>query len=403
MFWEDPLLVGGYQWSVNNNGGAPNPTYSQVIATSLSLVDGPFFAATTQYQGTGVIARPRFAPYAPILSNVPAGSPPNTYTSSFATSDIENAINELIGSGALPQPSSIFDPTDRYGEQDNTIYTVFLPAGANNTGAFCNTAGGCNFSCSYQGAPYTCAYIVGASGYDATFAHEMVEGISGYEHIVVTGCVYNTPTPFPPNQIADICCNNEEQGATGAPLAGNYTVTSYYSVKDGACVIPESWQNFYINEDLNGAGGGWSLAPVTVPPSASSTQLRQISGGSGGVVATGTDDNVYFYSQSSGDWLGWRPYFCIQGQPCWVAGSFGGPGAQFAAGGGIVAGITLDALGVNTYALSQGATGSWTALGTPANGPVTGVTVTSGGVVVVTDVHAQPWYNWRSPLGLVEA
>lgn len=152
MFWQDPLLVGGYQWN-NGNGGSPNPTYSQVIASSLYLANSPFFAAATQYEGSGIVTRPRLAPYAPILSNVPTGSPPNTYTSSFQTSDIENAINEFIAAGTLPEPSTIYDPTDYYGHVDNTIYTVFLPAGAQNTGSFCQGAGGCNFGCNYRNAP----------------------------------------------------------------------------------------------------------------------------------------------------------------------------------------------------------------------------------------------------------
>lgn len=224
----------------------------------------------------------------------------------------------------------------------------------------------------------------------------MVEAITGYEGIGVTNCTYNNPmAKFQPNQVSDICCNSESQGAGTSYLSNNYVVGSYWSVKDAACVIPESWQNFWTNDDQNGSGGSWFSPAVAVPPGATYTALRQASGGSDGVAVTGSDDNIYFYSQSLGDWLGEKPPFCIRGQPCWSPVALFSPAAQVAAGGGTLAEVRLDALDVSTYPLSQGINGSWSGLGTPLSEPITGVVVTGNGVVVVTDTLGQPWY-WDS-------
>ena len=83
----------------------------------------------------------------------------------------------------------------------------------------------------------------------------------------------------------------------------------------------------------------------------------------------------------------------------WEAEPFGNGGSEFAVGGtgssAIAAGATLDtSYGVNTYPVGELETGlSWTSLGGPNGLPVTGVQVTSNGIVIATDQFGQIWYN----------
>lgn len=381
IFWQDS----SEQWTLGNGGGS-NPTETQLIGSSLALINSPYFNALDQYGASngGFVARPRMSPQVPLFTGAPPGYPSAT-TTNFSQNAINAVINQEISAGGAPAPMG-----------DDTVYVVFTPAYANCPGGGscvsgetaadnCNSFFGCNWNCnnSNPGQPttYRCGYVTansGSGGGAATFAHETAEAISGENGITVNNCSYKTG-PGSPTQIVDLCCSTEQWSIGNNP----YWVPAYYSQTEGACVIPESWEGFYVNTN---AGGGWTEPTGSFNP-------RQLFGGAGGVVATDTNDNVYFYSQSSGEWLGYRPRFCPIGLSCWTPVSFGGSGAEFAAGGGIVAGITPDVqYGINTYALSQGYSGHWTSLGSLPYSPPTSVTVTSQGVVVATDWLGQPWY-----------
>ncbi|MCL2449182.1 MAG: hypothetical protein FWD17_09560 [Polyangiaceae bacterium] len=161
-----------------------------------------------------------------------------------------------------------------------------------------------------------------------------------------------------------------------------FPVASYYSTTDGECVVPESWGGVW--ENING-GSDWQQTSGAFP-------VRQAYGGAGGVVATdavengGNGNSVYFYNGTNWSF-------------------FGNGGSQFAAGGGLIAGISLDpkfgifpfntatgwgpGIGVPPIVPPPPSAAAAVAPGTPV---VTGVTVTQNGVIVATDYLAQPWY-----------
>jgi hypothetical protein len=105
--------------------------------------------------------------------------------------------------------------------------------------------------------------------------------------------------------------------------------------------------------------------------------MRQGYAGSGGVVATDAVENgsagnsVHFFNGST-----WS--------------QIGEGGSQYAAGGGIIAGIAMDpAYGIYFY---DTASEVWSSIGGPGGGPPTSVTVNSSGIILATDVNANPWY-----------
>jgi hypothetical protein len=359
IFWES---LAKKQWTTGTNVAH---TYSQEIGFLLSLVnDGPYWSKIAPNQ----IAPPRLAPYATIFQgnvdtahncygNCPQGDNPDT---GFTKGDLDALINYSIAHGQLPFPQP----------NDNSIYVVFVPTFGSTNKAGC---GDCNFTncdntahkdpgvcdsgngAKYNGTPYT--VIFGLGDYDG-MSHELVEAMASYEGINTTNtnCGGGGGT-----QIADMCGCGEE-------TVNTFRIASYYSTTDGECVVPESWGEVW--QDPNESG--WTQTPNSFP-------VRQAYGGSSGVVATdvteaadGSGNAVHFYNGSS--WSG-----------------FGKGGSQFAAGGGIIAGITLDAkFGVNYFRTS---TGRWAPpAGGPNGQPVTGVTVTSNGIIVATDPSANAWY-----------
>jgi hypothetical protein len=309
------------------------------------------------------IASPRLAPYAQIFQgnvdtvnncygNCPNGDNPDT---GFTKADLDALINYSIGNGLLPPPQA----------NDNSIYVVFVPTFGSTNKAGC---GDCNYTiqansdgvhfdsgANYNGTPYTVVFGVG--DYDG-MSHELVEAIASYEGINTTdtSCGGGGGT-----QIADMCGCGEE-------TVNTFQIASYFSTYLRQCVVPESWGSL-----LRDANGSWNLTSGGFP-------LRQAYGGAGGVVATdtteatdGSGNAVYFYNGST-----WS--------------RIGGGGSQFAAGGGIVAGIALDPVNGIFYRSTNLSSG-WVQIFTPpGSSVVTGVTVTSNGVIVATDNFARPWY-----------
>jgi hypothetical protein len=303
----------------------------------LSMVNNGQYWAELQQYGTygganGTIAPPRLAPYATLWQGSKNGHSPGYET--FTQNDVVTYINDAITAGNFPQPQA----------NDNLIYMVLTPNGSRLQD--CSQAYCCNWPASYNGTPYTAAECEDPAG----TAHELIEAIAGYE---LTGGNGN-------GQIADPCgCDVEN--------VNSWSVASYWSSRLGKCVVPESWNGLYVNS--TGAHGWWQ------PPG--SFNIRQGYGGSGGVVATDATENgangnnVHFYNGNK-----------------WV--QFGTGGSQFAAGGGIRAGIAMDPKwGINYYKASNS---TWYAAGGPNSLPPTSVTVTSNGVIVATDPSANPWY-----------
>ena len=356
-------------WGPNGEwSGSSEPfTLSQWVGAMLSMVNAPTFSQLIEYG----VSRPRMAPYAPIYTN-PAPTTGHT-PANFTVQDIIEISQEMMKTNLVPQPMSNRD----------SVYVVILPHTANPAGA-CGSAG-CNFPSDNQDgfntAYFSGAYVVnGGSGSTSLAEHELVEAMAGSEgaNIVCSSC------PGKSCQIADVCQDNPTE------LQNNVQVASYWSALHQRCIIPESWGNLYV--DTNN-GQGWQ-AP------AGDFYTRQMYGGGGGLVATDAVENgslgngVFFYSP--GGWLGHCSGPLCRG---WTAEQFGNGGSEFAVGGtgssAIAAGIALDPkYGVNTYPVGQLQFGlNWAALGGPNGQPVTGVLVTSDGVVVVTDTKGQIWHN----------
>jgi hypothetical protein len=350
IFWQD---ASPNEWTSPTS--AQSPTRSQIIGSALAIVNGPYFGALQQY-GTnngGVINPARMSPYAPVFTGAPFGSR-GTPSGGFTMTDVANVIStEMLGL-YVPAPQA----------NENMIYVVVTPNGDYATGLpnGANVApGSCNngqLGC-YDGVPFSFAYISGSPGSPQSipptfvFSHEVAEAISGYSGVGLGGCTNTQVT-----QISDLCkCYTETQ------QQGTLTVQAYWSVLDHACVIPEAWGPL-----VSSAGWSYSWAETR-----SGNYIRQASGGAGGVVYTDDADNVHFFN----------------GNPNSTDLNVGGPGSEFAAGGNIIAGLTVDTkYGVNYFTIS---TQQWTGIGTP-NGPVTSVSVTRNGVIVITDAGANPWY-----------
>lgn len=353
LFWQDQSAA-GYQWepwSPNANA----PSQSQLIGGVLSLVNSPYYASLWQYGP--VVARPRMSPIAPIVTGAPDASPPGTTTASFQDTDLQYLVNQEIDAGLVPPPVA----------NDNVLYVVLLPGTSPGTSTGSNAGcyhdgSGCNYLWgSYDGVPYTFAYVVADANATTYFSRETVDAITSFEDVTVDGCTYVNGGGRA-DQIADLCRCASERWTSGLALQ------AYWSIADNACVIPESWGQ--LSYDSTGKDGIWENTPYYV---------RQAYGGGHGVVFTDAKDDAWFFDSYNGEFT-----------------QIGGPGAEFAvgtasdgSGGAVVAGLTLDTTyGVNYY---NAGSKQWYGIGAP-NGPATSLTVTGQGIIVATDMYGQPWY-----------
>ncbi|HEY2515897.1 MAG TPA: hypothetical protein VGI39_33735 [Polyangiaceae bacterium] len=371
IFWEDD--ASGPVWSQNATsklvgpGAPPAPTFGEWIGWTLSVANSPYFAGLYQYRGPGGFINPvRVSPIATLWQGT---APKSATTASFQKQDVQDIIDTLIQNQTIPAPPA----------NDNNLYVVIPPWGA---WAQDCVKSGCNDGVrqwSNAANPWYTRIVIGnpSDGNPGrTLTHEIVEAIAWWQHAGLDGCTDNgAPKRL---QIADVCCDAETQNGV--------SVTSYWSDQDKACVIPESWGDLWVN--TNQPGSGWHMPSGDL-------RMRQAAGGAGGVVATGTDDNAYFYDggrdQFTGEWTLSGRQFVWRDTPV-----LPGPNATYAAGGSTVAALPLDtSRGVLTYDL---VTGAKSTLGMPPGAlALTSLTVTSGGWVVVTDHLGNPWY-WRPPV-----
>jgi hypothetical protein len=361
IFWEDSSS--GAVWS--RNVGAPNPSYGGWIGYALSLVNTPFFAGLAQYGGpSGEITRPRLSSHAPIWSGA---TPSGATTASFSKADVQTIIDAERASGVVPDVPP----------EDDMLYVVIPPP---NTWASDCARIGCN---DWVGVANTNGYeriIIGnpvGGNPGPTLAHEIAEAITVWQGAHVSGCSKNGVPQLV--DIADVCCYNKVQNSVN--------VTAYWSQADHACVIPEAWGSLETN---SGPTSAWQFP-------AGGGDIRQASGGAGGVVATGTDDNVYFYPGGS-EWWGQTVYNNRLHIPVYDWEPIGPGGAAVAAGGGVIAVLPIDTANpVQTYAVANGWSSSsfnqWRTLPTlPGGVPATSLTVTSDGTIAVTDASGNGWF-----------
>jgi hypothetical protein len=361
-----PEIAIGF-WGNNSSvwaaGGSASPSRTQIISGTMSLVNSPYFASLGQYGGSGLIDWPRLAPFASVYT----GNAPDSFdtTSFFQKGDIINIINDRISVGAFPQPAGV-----------NMIYVIFVPSGS--AAADC-PFNGCNGQGFYtDGSAYRYA-VVGGNTF-VTLTHELVEAISAYENVNVTGCGAGV------GQIADVCNNTvsgvqcSQQGTQN--LVG---VQLYWSQSDGACVAPEFTGGAVVQDGYN-----WEWV--------GQLGVRQMYGGAGGIAYTNSGDDTAWFGY--GGSVGWQ---------------IGGQNAILAPGGSVVAslgastssgcpngGTCLDeTAGIGNYNLAGR---YWTGLGLPPpvwdSAAATGLLVTSGGMTIAPDEFGEPWC-WTSRTGWV--
>jgi hypothetical protein len=402
IFWDDG--TGTHPWSSNV------VSKTQAMAQFLSVTNGPYQAALTQYGynttygNKGWIGRFRMAPYAYTWVGA---TPDGKYFSSFAKADLNGIVSQSVANGTIP-----IESTSQW-----IIYVILVPSGVHAT----DCGAGCNDGPQFDpnnNRPWERIFLPADNGFGPTLTHEMVEAVTNYAGVGFCGvggtgngnvtcttnsdcaglsqynstCVggyctyYNCTVNNSCTQggngayfgwgIADLCCSNELQN-------GIY-LEAYYSVADSAtsatCVIPESWQGFQVNLDH---GAGWT------PPSGAPSTLLQLYGGGSGVLATDTSGNAWFYNSSGGGW----------GQTGSAAG------AQMAVGGPSASSVEV----------------AWTDPGDAANGPyacgptdgasscsngnptlsappdtVTGIIVTNSGYVVATGKSGNVFIHSKS-------
>jgi hypothetical protein len=364
VFWQD---AGPQQWTNPKSG--QYPTTGQVIAAALSITASSYFPGLEEY---GVSAPARVSPMVGVQTGAPSGSTVGP-SGQYAPSDIANVIKAQIAGGAIPPPQPY----------ENMIYVVFTPNDANGGGN--NYINGPYDGCTkypsfcYNNVPFSGVLVRGwtkdNTSISRVFSHEVVEAITAWNGVSLSGCKPDINV----SQIADLSsCRYERQSS--------FSVQAYWSVKQHACVIPESWGDLYVNKN-----GAWTSPPASFP-------MRQASGGGQGIVATSTYDDfngntAYFFDGSK--WLGHCNYTNIDGfEVCteWVADSIGNNAVVYAAGGvgndGIIAGLTWDTSQMAYYSVSSG---NWTFVNPPSGvAAMTSITVTWDGVIVVTDTHGNP-------------
>jgi hypothetical protein len=362
MFWQD---TGANTWGTGS--GANSPTYTQLVADSLAMVNSPYFAKLSQYGGSGMMALPRLAPFAPIYT----GPAPNSggTTSTMSWTDLTNLVNTEIAGGYLPGP-----------QHANMIYVVFTPNGTGVCGF-----NGCNNPESYtDGTTYQIAQVGGSQtcgstcppNNPVTLTHEVTEAITRWQGLLIKSGECSIST-----QVSDLCTC---QPVNGNDVVNDMQVEAYWSAHDNACVVPDSWNG---TNTPNGSGGWNWVGP---------TFMRQAYGGSGGVVYTDTSDNGWFGYNGG---TGWQ---------------FSGSNAIFAAGAGIAAVVgsstssgcppnessCLDFnIGIGVYNLGgQYWVGN---IGLPSGlSPAVGMTLLVDGLghVITTNAWGEP-YCWASSTG----
>jgi hypothetical protein len=355
-FYQHPeIILSFWQGSAHEwTSASQSPSRSQYVADALSMINGPYFAMLDQYanrvdgNNTGTIGNPRLAPFAPIYTGPAPGSQSNSGpVLGFGNADVINVINDQIDRGVLPPPQNGVD----------MVYAVMVPSRF----TFCGTGvgpcliasnfGGYNFGGNYRGTNYIALW----ASSPVVLSHELVEAITLFEGINLTGCT--TTGGGSVNQIGDFCqCYSQTEN--GVPLQ------AYWSNVDGACVVPDSWANLYENDYK---GQPWQEASVFY--------VRQAYGGPIGLVATDVSDNVQLSEGSSHVWT----------QIATTQFS------ELAPGTNIIAGLSMDTKAGVLAWFTNSFTPGWSNLGTPNNDVVTGVHITSDDMIFVTDSAGQPW------------
>jgi hypothetical protein len=246
---------------------------AQYLAAIQTIVNGPYLDQLKEYgssygSSTG-FARARMSPIVAI-KDTPVGS--------FSLSQTEGWINYLIGSGAVPPPSTGSD----------MLYSLFIDPNAVNVddpGTYGhNQLGTCSSDCgAYNGRQYEQVQFylpnVNPQSMTWTYTHELVEAIT--QNLTAT-CDGSTSV----SQIADPC----------VCLMAGESYSPYWSAQKGGCVHPEGWQQVSVYQ---GSPMHWNALVPPVP-------ILQVATGEYGsscleptctnLVVLGTDHHVYLYS-----------------------------------------------------------------------------------------------------------
>jgi hypothetical protein len=227
------LVFWGSYWQ-----GSPSPPVAAVEKAVREIVGGPYMSGLAQYHGVinGQVKNALI-----VTSPVP--------TQTFSDDDVSGLVEGCIETGSLPKPAAGAD----------LLYAVFLPPGC--TSSDNPSYAGEHSTISVDGHDGAFAWITteGSLGQlTATFSHELVEACTnpyGNTMWMQGACGH-----YDRCEIADVC------GIGRTRVDGNL-VSTYWSVRDGACIAPtgpkaaEVWRDTWTS--------GWThfaLVATAGPP-----------------------------------------------------------------------------------------------------------------------------------------
>jgi hypothetical protein len=236
------LLFWGSTWSTLPDPSNPGQLlFNTFTAAVQSILAGPWISALRQYG----IKRCSFGSARIVNSNPPF------LPTQFAESDVQGVVQSLIDDNTFPEP-------DEAGGRN--LYVVVMPPNTQSQPVSGLTARGAHSSFNsgsiidVDTAWYAWVGSQKLSGMTSTFCHELAEMCTNPEgdgwYIDGAG-----PACF---EIGDIC-NNLNSTLNGV------TVESYWSVYDGACIVPTAWS---VRRTLAAAGkklGGKGLRSLQDP------------------------------------------------------------------------------------------------------------------------------------------
>ena len=206
------LIFWGSAWA-----GSTTPSAAAVTNAVSSILSGPYMSGLSQYRGigNGVLKGTTLAT---------GSNPPNP----FSNNDVTTLISDCIEAGALPEPD----------DDGLLFYCVIMPPGVNTNQAgvigehsyFWYTDYDFPFDFDNDKAHYAWVMNNGTLDFVTTvFSHELVETATDPEGSAILGAA-GTCSGTGWCEIGDVC------SSTG--VVDGVTVQSYWSQRDGACIVP---------------------------------------------------------------------------------------------------------------------------------------------------------------------
>jgi hypothetical protein len=335
---EVSLTFFGNGWT----GTSQSPSSSQLVASTLETLNGPYFSKLNQY-GNSTYG------YAGLGRMVPRVALSTSFTgSTFKDQDVINALTAEMDAGTVPLPTAGID----------MVYAVVVPTGVTSADHATTCDGSPGACVGYHGmATYaknnqtfywawstSDGTMTGGNSAPRILSHEIVETVTDPELNACTGTG---------GEIGDPCVNDVETQA-------GHALQAYWSQSDGKCVLPTGWTDVY---QYNGTPDSWTKILTGT--------VRQIYAGGAGLIATDTSDNLNEYSGTPGTW-----------------NQIGGSAAMYAVGDSGIMGIGPD----DALYIYNGTPLSWTQV--PSLVGFTGVY--AGGILAMSEWNGAA-YQYNGP------